>query len=73
MFGNLLGWIISAVLAALMAVLLFWIAKLDTISPPSRGVVVLTQRISLDLPTRPELLDPIKFPADPLTVLPSPP
>ena len=70
MFGNLLGWIISAVLALLMAVLLFWIAKLDTISPPSRGVVVLTQRISLDLPTRPELLEPIKFPADPLSVLP---
>ena len=71
MFGNRLGWGIAGVLAVLMLWAVSLLNQLNTISRPSQGIVVVSQKVSLELPTHPELLDAIKLPADPLSVLPT--
>jgi hypothetical protein len=70
MFGNKLGWGISAVLAVALLMLARWLTALAQISPPSRGVVVPSANISLNLPDRPELLEPIKLPFNPNEIYP---
>jgi len=71
MFGNRLGWGIAGVLAVLMLWAVSLLNQLNTISRPSQGIVVVSQKVSLELPTHPELLEAIKLPADPLSVLPT--
>lgn len=70
MFGNRLGWGISAVLAAVMILLTWWIGTLNVISAPSTGIVARTGNVSLNLLSHPELLDPIKLPFDPQAIMP---
>jgi hypothetical protein len=69
MFGNRLGWGISAVLTVLVLLVLWQLAKLTTISPPSQGMISVSQKVSLNLAQHPELLEPIKLPADPSAVV----
>jgi hypothetical protein len=71
MFGNRLGWGISAVLAAVIGLLLWLIASGNAVSPPSQGVVARTGNVSLNLQTHPEILDPIQLPFNPQAILPS--
>ena len=71
MFGNQLGWGISAVLVAVMGLLLWLIAGGNAISPPSQGVVARTANVSLNLLSHSELLDPIQLPFTPTAILPS--
>jgi hypothetical protein len=71
MFGNRLGWGISAVLTLLVLLVLKWVAQVGGVSEPSRGVVTQVGHVTLDLPDHPDLLDPIKLPFNPQGVLPS--
>jgi hypothetical protein len=73
MFGNRLGWGISAVLTAIILLLLRWIAQVSAISPPSQGLAARTGNVALNLgnPDRQELLDPIQLPFNPQRVLPA--
>jgi hypothetical protein len=70
MFGNKLGWGIAAVLAVVILAMSASLQKLNAISPPSRGVVVRTANVALNLPEHPELLEPIQLPFDPKAVFP---
>jgi len=70
MFGNRLGWGISAVLA-LFTLGLFWmLAGLNTVSPPSTGIVSRTGNVSLNLAKNPQKLDPLVLPFDVAAILP---
>jgi len=73
MFGNRLGWGISAVLTVIIVLLLRWIAQVSAISPPSQGLAARTGNVALNLgdPQRQELLDPIQLPFNPQAILPS--
>jgi hypothetical protein len=71
MFGNRLGWGISAVLAAVIGLLLWLTVNLNTVSDPSIGVVARTGNVSLNLLSHPEILDPIQLPFNPQAILPS--
>jgi len=70
MFGNALGWVISAVLAALTCWGVWFIGTLNEISPPSTGIVARTGNVRLDLLTHPEMLDVIKLPFDAQAIMP---
>jgi hypothetical protein len=70
MFGNRLGWGISAVLA-LGTLGLFWmLASLNSVSPPSTGVVSRTGNVSLNLAKNPQTLDPLLLPFNVSAILP---
>jgi hypothetical protein len=71
MFGNLLGWVISAALAAVMCWVVWFIGSLNTISPPSTGIVAKTGNVRLDLVTHPEMLEPIQLPFNPQAIMPA--
>jgi hypothetical protein len=71
MFGNRLGWGISAALVLIVGYAAHWLAQLNTISPPSKGMISVSQKVSLNLPTNPALLEEIKLPVDPASVLPA--
>jgi hypothetical protein len=71
MFGNRLGWGISAVLTLLVLLVLHWVAQVGAISPPSHGVVTLTGRVTLNLADHPDTLDVIQLPFNPQGVLPT--
>src|SRR5258706_9165524 len=73
MFGNRLGWGISAVLTVIIVLLLRWIAQVSAISPPSQGLAARTGNVALNLgnPDRQELLDPIQLPFNPQAILPT--
>jgi hypothetical protein len=71
MFGNRLGWGISAVLAAAMGLLLWVIVGLNAVSQPSQGLVARTGNVSLNLLSHPEILDPIQLPFNAQAILPS--
>jgi hypothetical protein len=71
MFGNRLGWGISGVLAAFVLLIVYMIARLDTPTAPSQGAINKKGTYSLKLLERPQMLDAIQLPFDPLTVLPT--
>jgi hypothetical protein len=71
MFGNRLGWGISAVLAAVMILITWYIGTLNVMSAPSTGIVARTGNVKLDLLAHPELLDPIQLPFNPQAVMPN--
>ena len=70
MFGNRLGWGISAVLAAFTLFLFWQLARLNAISPPSRGIVARTGNVSLNLAQDSQKLDPITLPFNVASLLP---
>jgi hypothetical protein len=71
MFGNRLGWGISAVLA-LCTLGLFWmLAGLNAVSPPSTGVVSRTGNVALNLAKNPQKLDPLVLPFNVAAILPN--
>jgi hypothetical protein len=69
MFGNRLGWGISAALAVIIGLGLWLIVSANAISRPSQGMVA--QKVSLNLLSHPEMLDPIQLPFNPQAILPS--
>jgi hypothetical protein len=71
MFGNKLGWSISAALTIAILAVVSYLNKLNAISPPSQGVVVRSANVSLNLAQHPELLEPIQLPFDPKAVYPA--
>jgi hypothetical protein len=71
MFGNRLGWGISAVLSALILLLVWYLGTLNAISPPSTGIVARTGNVALNLLDHPEILDPIQLPFSPQAVMPA--
>jgi hypothetical protein len=71
MFGNRLGWGISAVLAALLLLLLNWVVQQGAMSQPSHGVVARTGNVALNLTEHPETLDVIQLPFNPQAILPT--
>jgi hypothetical protein len=70
MFGNRLGWGISVLLAALMLFVVFELGKISQIQKPSHGVVMRTGNVTLELESRPQLLDPIQLPFHPQALMP---
>jgi hypothetical protein len=71
MFGNRLGWGISGALAALVLFVVYQLAKLNAISPPSTGVVAATGRVALNLRTNGQIMDVIQLPFDVKAVMPA--
>jgi len=71
MFGNRLGWGISAVLTLLVLLVLKWVVQVGSESAPSHGVVTQVGHVALDLADHPEILDPIQLPFNPQAVLPT--
>lgn len=71
MFGNAIGWVISAVLAGLTCWGVWFIGTLNEISPPSTGIVAKTGNVKLDLLSHPEMLDVIKLPFDAQAIMPA--
>ena len=71
MFGNRLGWGISAVLSLGVLLLVWQLASLNAASPPSQGIVSRTGNVALNLATSPQKLDPLTLPFNPQSILPS--
>lgn len=71
MFGNRLGWGISAAIALLMGYVVYLVIGLNAISPPSRGVIMKAGNYSLNLLDKPQMLEPLTLPFSPTSVLPS--
>jgi hypothetical protein len=71
MFGNRLGWGISAVLSAAILLLFGKLAGLNAISAPSQGVVSRTGNVALNLAASPDKLAVIATPFNPQSILPT--
>jgi hypothetical protein len=71
MFGNRLGWGISAVLTLGVLALVWQLARLNAISAPSQGIVSRTGNVALNLATSPQKLEPLALPFNPQSILPS--
>lgn len=71
MFGNKAGWIISALMAGVVVFVVWFLAGLNAISAPSTGVVARTGNVQLNLLQNPSMLDEIKLPVEPTTIVPS--
>jgi hypothetical protein len=69
MFGNKVGWIISAILTAgIFAIIFFVIVPLNAVASPSSGPVTMSPRVVLNLEETPAWLEPIALPVSPNTV-----
>lgn len=71
MFGNRLGWGISAVLTLGVLLLVWELASLNAASPPSQGIVSRTGNVALNLATSPQKLEPLALPFNPQSILPT--
>jgi hypothetical protein len=71
MFGNRLGWGISAVLTLGVLALVWQLARLNAVSPLSKGVVSRTGNVALNLATSPQKLEPLALPFNPQSILPT--
>src|SRR4051794_10076360 len=71
MFGNRLGWGISAVLTLGVLTLVWQLARLNAVSPPSQGIVSRTGNVALNLATSPQKLEPLALPFNPQSILPT--
>lgn len=71
MFGNRLGWGLSAVLTGLILLLVAYIAKVNSISGPSEGIISKTGMVALNLGSHPQILDPIELPYSPQAIMPA--
>ena len=71
MFGNRLGWGISAVLTLGVLLLVWQLAQLNAVSPPSRGIVSRTGNVALNLASSPQKLEPLALPFNPQSILPT--
>ena len=71
MFGNRLGWGISAVLSAAILLLVWKLASLNAISAPSQGIVSRTGNVALNLAASPDKLAAIVTPFNSQSILPT--
>src|SRR4051812_26227452 len=72
MFGNRFGWGISAAIAVVLGLIVWMFVKMDTISKPSTGAISRGKPPHvLELPSHPEMLEEIKLPFDPASVVPT--
>src|SRR4051812_48240901 len=72
MFGNKTGWIIAAVVAVVLLGAVYGFAQLDKITQPSSGPISRMKGApQLNLTTNSAMLEELKLPYDPTSVVPS--